>query len=110
MNFGNNMFGTLRAAYGSRHEPEGRRALSDFYWHTLLATAFLVSVLVFLYSTWFLLGILEGLSSVRTTMASPPPPLNKAEFDATVRGVEERKAMFDTLQADRPPSPADPSR
>ena len=100
----------IRDAYAARYEPEGLRPLSDIYWRGLLLLAFLVLVCVFLYGTWGLVRVLNGLSAGADTSAPPPPPLSRAALSKTIRDFELRRAQFETLQTNPSATIPDPSR
>lgn len=110
MKSGLNIFKKISDAYAQRYEPEGVRIIADCYWRMLLAAAFLLLVGVFLFSTWILLGVLEGLSAVNAMPATPPPALDKRLLDRTMQAVQSRKAQFEDLKTNRPAAISDPSR
>lgn len=110
MKFGSTIWRNLRETLSDRYEPEHIRSLADLYWRTLLVTAFVVLVFVFLYSTWGLLRVLNNLSATLDTSAPPPPALNRSLLNATVRAFEDRKTRFEELKANPPAPVKDPSR
>ena len=90
-------------------EPDHVRRLADMFWRTLLGAAFVVLVLVFLYSTWSLARILEDLSIGLDTKGSPPPAISRAELNATIHAFDERKAQFEALKTNSVADVKDPS-
>ena len=110
MKFGSTLWKDLPEMLRAGYEPEYTRALASLYWRTLLVLAFIVVVLVFLYSTWGLLRVLDNLSSALDTSAPPPPALNRAELNATIRAFEMRKTQFEQLKANPPLTIPDPSK
>ncbi len=110
MKFHSDILGNARAAYEARHEPEGLRRLSDFYWRAVLITAFLVLIFVFLYGIWGLLRVLNDLGTTTGTSTPPPPTLNRATLNATVREFELREKQFNLLKTTRGATVPDPSR
>ncbi len=109
MKFGGTLWKDLPEMIKAGYEPEYTRTLADLYWRTLIVSAFVVSILVFLYSTWVLLRVLNDLGGSPDTSALPPQVLNRAELTATVRAFEERKAQFEGLKARPPAAVKDPS-
>ncbi|MBI5457572.1 hypothetical protein HY971_02505 [Candidatus Kaiserbacteria bacterium] len=109
MKFGGTPWKDLPEMIKAGYEPEYTRSLADLYWRTLIVSAFVVLVLVFLYSTWVLLRILNDLGGSPDTSVLPAPMLNRTELNATVRAFEERKAQFDALKANPPAVVKDPS-
>jgi len=110
MKFGGDMLKNIGETIKNRHEPEEIRRFSDLYWYSLLISAFVVLILVFLYSTWALLRILNDLSSAPDTSGPPPPALNRAELNAVIQEFESRETEFENLKAARAPARTDPSR
>ena len=110
MSFGGNIFGRLRDIATARREPEGVRILADIYWRLLLVTAFLMLVLVFLYSASSLTRIFEDLGATVDTRSPPPPALNHAQLSATIRGFEARRVQFDDLKIHPPRPIPDPGK
>ena len=90
-------------------EPDHVRRLADMFWRTLLGAAFLVLVLVFLYSTWSLARILEDLSIGLDTKGSPTPAISRAEISATISAFEVRKTRFEALKTNSVADVKDPS-
>lgn len=93
-----------------RHEPEGVRILSDFYWRALLLLAFFVVIVVAAYGAWGLSRVLGDLDSSVSVSTLPPPAMNRNVLEATVDGFEKRRARFESLQTGLPESISDPSR
>ncbi len=100
----------LRGTTISRHEPEGVRVLSDLYWRIVISIAALLTVLSLGYGVWGLLRVLDSLSSFVLVPAPPPPALNRAILDATMRGFEIRRTQFELLKATPGEVIPDPSR
>ena len=109
MKFGGTVWKELPELIRSGYEPEHTRLLANLYWRTIIISAFVILVIVFLYSTWVLLPVLNDIGSPVETSTLPRPALNRAELTATVRAFEERKAQFEALKANPPAAIKDPS-
>lgn len=109
MKFGGKVWNELPELIKSGYEPEHTRSLANLYWRAIIVSAFVILVIVFLYSTWVLLRVLNDLGSSVETSALPRPALNRAELTATVNAFKERKAEFEALKANPPAAIKDPS-
>ena len=109
MKLGASFWKRIRRTLGERHDPAGLHTLADLYWRSLLAAAFAVLVLVFLYSTWGLWRILEDLDAAQGTSATPASVLNRTDLNATIQSFDGRKVQFDTLKAGSATPIRDPS-
>lgn len=109
MKFGGTVWKELPEVINAGYEPEHTRSLANLYWRAIIASAFVVLVVVFLYSTWVLLRVLNDLGSSVDNSVLPRPALNRAELTATIRAIEERKAQFEALKASPPAAITDPS-
>jgi hypothetical protein len=110
MKFWRDMMNCARDIYAARHEPEGLRRLADFYWRGVLSLAFLIAACAILYGVWNILNVLNDLSAAPDTSASPPPPLDRTQLDATLNGFEARQAQFNALETTPGPTIPDPSK
>jgi hypothetical protein len=108
MTFGSKMFQGLSDMVASRHEPEGMRALSSFYWRTLIVTALVVLAAVFSYSIWGLLRVLNNLGAASGASTLPPSALNRVALEEVVRGFEKRQEQFELLKRNRVVTIPDP--
>ena len=109
MKFFNMLWKELRETLNDGNEPDHIRLLADLYWKVLLLLAFIILVVVFLYSTWGLVRILNDLSVALDTSAPPPPALNRGELNATVSAFETRKTQFEELKTNPPAAIKDPN-
>src|SRR3989344_7442295 len=110
MKIGGNITKGISDALKNRHEPEEIHRLADLYWGALLAGAFIVLILVFLYSTWVLLRVLSSLGAAADTSRPPPSALSRSVLNATVGKFIARQAEFDSLKTSPPQTIPDPSR
>ncbi|OGG52055.1 hypothetical protein A3C18_01995 [Candidatus Kaiserbacteria bacterium RIFCSPHIGHO2_02_FULL_54_11b] len=109
MKFGSTLWRDLRETLRGKYEPARVRVLADLYWRTLLTVTFVALVLVFLYSTWGLLRILDSLGAALDTSAPPPAALDRSELNATIQAFEARKTQFEDLKTNLPAAIRDPS-
>lgn len=93
----------------SRHEPEGVRVLADMYWKTLLVLAVVVTIGAIVFGVWGLLRVLDAIGSAVRIAPPPPPALNRAVLDATMRGFENRRTNFERLKTTPGETIPDPS-
>ena len=101
---------SLREIYEARSEPEGVRALAGAYWRTLLLGAFITLVVVFLYATSDLLGVLSALATSTDTSAPPPPAFSRTTLNDIVATFQSRQERFANFKSNLPPLIPDPSR
>ena len=99
----------IRDAFTGRDEPERTRKVADLYWRGLLLAAFVILVLVFLYSIWGLTRILDDLGAALDTSAPPPPALDRSKLNAAVSAFDARKTEFEVLKTSPRPAIKDPS-
>jgi hypothetical protein len=110
MKLGGNILRRIRDTLDRKSEPEGVRTISDIYWKTLLASAFIALVCVFFYGTWDLLGVLNALAESADTSAPPPPALSRTTLDGVLQAFETRRSQFTNFKSSPPPAIPDPSR
>ncbi len=108
MRFFSTWWRDIRETLSARHDPGHIRVLADIYWRTLIAAAFAVLILVFLYSIWDLTGILHDLGATADTSALPAPALDRSELNATVNAFDDRKTKFEELKTSPPASIKEP--
>ena len=106
MNLLGKQFGDLLDA---SDEPGRIHAFADLYWRALLGVAGVVLILVFLYSTWQLLGILDAIGKTPDTEAFVQRTIDRSKLNATVQVFDARAAEFESLKTNPPAAVKDPS-
>lgn len=110
MNIKSPFLESLYDRYAGRHQPENLRRLTDLYWRTVLALAFVVVVAVFTYGILTLNRVLAELGEAYSTAPTPAPALDRTKLNTTMRALDARNARFDVLETRAIDLPPDPSK
>ena len=101
MNLELNIKRSLQEMYEYRHRPENMRAFANFYWHTLLYIASILSVSVIIFGILALSVVLRDWGVVNADLAGitqPTPKLDKTQLQGTLDKFDVRVQRFESLK------------
>jgi hypothetical protein len=110
MNLGTGIRSRLRETLDARTEPEGIHTIADLFWHLLLAVLFCAFVVIFLWGTLDLVGILNMLSETPKKNVVTKSALDRNTLDTFLQMYHDRTTQFKVLESNPPPPVPDPSR
>ena len=102
----------MKEVYAYRDRPENKRVIADFYWRTLLCSAFVIVFFAAVYGISLLYSTLGSSANTDTATASavqPIPMLDKTRLQNTLDEISIREQNFEYLKTQAPDA-ADPSR
>lgn len=111
MKLNTNLWARTHDAWRSRDEPECIRRLAEVYWNILVFLGACALLGIVLYGGSRFLSALNGDEDGVTLLQGEGGStlFNRAEFEATFRGLESRKSRYEDLKQNAP-TIADPSR